>query len=203
MDTEIKTEQPAVVGQVAERGAKWLQHRHASWILGVIAFAESMFAPIIIDPFLVALILAKRHLWKRYILISVAASVLGGLAAYALGALFFDTVGVALVEFFGLTERFTALSQNFDSNGFVFVLIGAFTPIPYKLVALSSGLLHINIVTFIVASIFGRLLRLGLVGFAAYSLGPKALPVMQRNLHLLAAIIGVILIAYIIFQIVT
>jgi len=175
--------------------------KYAEWILAGIAFAESMFAPIIIDPFLVALIFAKRELWKRYVLISILASVIGGLAGYALGALFFDTIGIKLIALFGLEDYFMAVSNDLNANGFVFVLLGAFTPIPYKLVAIGSGLLHINIVTFLVASIFGRLFRLGLVGFAAYAVGPKALPVMQRNLHLLAAIIAVLFSAYIFIQI--
>lgn len=188
--------------QVSRTPAAWLCSKYATCTLAGIAFAESMFAPIIIDPFLVALILAKRVLWKRYVLISVVASVCGGLAGYALGALFFETLGVQILAFFGFEERFNSLASNFDSNGFVFVLIGAFTPIPYKVVALASGVLHINIITFIVASIFGRFLRLGLVGFAAYAVGPRALPVMQRHLHLIAAVLGVILVGYIVLQVV-
>lgn len=184
--------------EISPRKAKWLHSKYADGILALISFAESMFAPILIDPFLVALIFARRERWVRYISISVVASVVGGLAGYAVGAVFFETFGTQLLALFGLTEQFNAIATDFDSNGFVFVLIGAFTPIPYKLVAIASGLLQINVMTFLVASIFGRLLRLGLVGCAAYAVGPKALPVMQRNLHLLAAVVGVILVAYIV-----
>lgn len=184
------------------KSASWLRSKYSGWILAAISFAESVFAPILIDPFLVALILADRAKWLYYTSISIFASVVGGLAGYALGFLFFDTVGAALVDAFGLTNQFNDIASNFDSNGFVFVLIGAFTPIPYKLVAIASGLLHINILTFIVASIFGRIFRLGLVGFAAYALGPKALPMMQRHLHLLAAIVGLVLIGYIVYELI-
>ncbi|MDC1205359.1 VTT domain-containing protein [Candidatus Pacebacteria bacterium] len=200
MQEKVPTRESESTDLATQKGVAWLRSKYAVWILGGTAFAESMFAPILIDPFLVALIIAKRELWKRYIFISVAASVVGGIAGYGLGILFFDTVGIKLITFFGLGESFASISENFDSNGFVFVLIGAFTPIPYKIVALASGVLHINIVTFLVASIFGRLFRLGLVGFAAYAVGPRALPVMQKHLHLIAAIIGMILVAYIIFQ---
>ncbi len=188
------------IDTVTKKCTSWLCSRHSTWVLALISFAESMFAPILIDPFLVALILAKRTLWKKYVLISIVASVLGGLAGYVLGAVFFETIGVKLLDFFGLTAKFTAVATSVDTNGFVFVLIGAFTPIPYKLVALASGFLHINIFTFLIASIFGRTLRLGLVGFAAYAVGPKALPIMQRNLFLFAAIIGVLLVAYILYK---
>lgn len=203
MDTPTTAESSDSLHQATKKGTKWLRSKYATWILAGIAFAESMFAPILIDPFLVALILAKRGSWKKYVLVSVGASVIGGIAGYALGLLFYDTVGIQLISFFGLDESFRNVSENFDSNGFVFVLIGAFTPVPYKIVALASGLLHINIFTFIVASIFGRLFRLGLVGFAAYAVGPKALPVMQKNLHILAAIIGILLVAYIVIKVAT
>ena len=180
--------------------ARWLRSRFASWFLAAISFAESIFAPILIDPFLIALIMAHQKRWQWYIFVSVTASVLGGIVAYYLGALFFDTVGVQIVEFYNLQDTFANLSAQADANGFVFVLLGAFTPIPYKLVALASGLLHINIFTFIVASIVGRLLRLGLVGLAAHFAGPHMLPMIRRNLHTIAAVTGLILLVYIIFQ---
>ncbi|MFT5037243.1 MAG: membrane protein YqaA with SNARE-associated domain [Candidatus Azotimanducaceae bacterium] len=198
-DIDLQKESPAVV-QVTQTGISWLRSKYAMWYLAAIAFAESFFVPIIIDPFLVALILARRTLWKKFVIVAVAASITGGLAGYALGAFLFETVGAELLAAFGLSESFSSLAESFDSNGFVFVLIGAFTPVPYKIVAIASGVLEINIITFIVASLFGRFFRLGLVGFAAYALGPHALPMMQRNLHWLAGILGVVLIGYIIFQ---
>lgn len=188
--------------EVASEGATWLRSKYAGWILAAISFAESVFAPILIDPFLIALIFANRKKWIQFILISIGASVLGGFAGYALGLFLFDTVGLWLLGIFGLVEEFNHMASNFDSNGFVFVLIGAFTPIPYKLVAIASGVLHIDLLTFVVASVFGRFFRLGLVGFAAYMVGPKALPMIQRHLHLFAAVIGIVLIAYILFKIV-
>lgn len=200
MEPSHTVEKEDTITSATHQGAKWLRSKYAGWVLAIIAFAESMFAPILIDPFLVALILAKRSAWKKYVLISVVASVLGGIGGYVLGALFFDVIGAKLLSVFGLESTFASISTNLDSNGFVFVLIGAFTPIPYKIVALGSGLLHIHIVTFIVASIVGRVLRLGLVGFAAYAVGPRALPLMQRHLHIFAAVVGIILIAYIIFK---
>lgn len=190
-----------VSDKVAEKGSKWLRSRHAGSMLALISFAESVIVPILIDPFLIALIFARRELWKRYIFISVAASVVGGIVGYVLGYLFFDTIGSRILDFFGLLEDFNVVADNFDTNGFVFVLIGAFTPIPYKLIAIASGVLTINFTTFLIASIVGRFLRLGLVGLAAYTVGPKALPIMQRNLHLFAAVTGVLLIAYILIKI--
>ncbi len=175
----------------------WANSRYSLLMLGLISYVESIFAPILIDPFLVALVMANRKRWKAYVLTAIAASVLGGVTAYFLGLLFFDTFGLALIATFGVEAEFREIAATFDQNGFVFVFIGAFTPVPYKLVALASGILHISFITFLVASIVGRVLRLGLVGVGAYALSPKSLPIMQRNHYLVALVLGCILVTYI------
>lgn len=182
-----------------EKSVSWLRSRRSSWVLVWISFAESIFLPIIIDPFLIALILANQNRWRWYIGISVTASIIGAVFAYILGALFFDTVGVRVLEFYALEDTFTNVAKQVDANGFVFVLLGAFTPIPYKIVALASGVLKINLFTFIIASIIGRVLRLGLVGLAAHFVGPRMLPVIRRHLYAIAAFSGVLMILYIIY----
>ncbi|MFT7507787.1 MAG: membrane protein YqaA with SNARE-associated domain [Acidimicrobiales bacterium] len=185
---------------VAKHGAKWLKSKHATWILAMISFAESLFAPILIDPFLIALIIATPKKWKLYTIVSIIASIMGGIVAYILGFLFFETLGIKIIEFYSLQGTFESISQNLDKSGFAFVLVGAFTPIPYKIVAIASGVLHISFVTFVVASTFGRVLRLGLVGVATQAVGPRALPVVRRNLYTIAAIAGILLLGYIAWQ---
>ena len=187
---------------VAKHGAKWLRSKHAESTLALISFAESIFAPIIIDPFMIALILASPHRWKRYVFITIVASVIGGIFAYTLGALFFESFGAKIISMYSLEKTFTNVSENLNNNGFAFVLIGAFTPIPYKLVALASGLLKINLLTFIGASIMGRILRLGLVGMAASMVGPHALPAVRKNLYTVAAIVGLVLCVYIVLRLI-
>ena len=190
----------AHIDKVGERGARWLRSKYASWFLALIAFAESVFAPILIDPFLVAMILAKREKWIQYSIIAIVSSIIGGIVAYILGALFFDVVGNWLVDTFNVRSQFESIAANLASNGFVFVLIGAITPIPYKLVALASGFVHVDLITFVFASVFGRIIRLGLVGYAAYAVGPHALPLFRKHLLKLAYIFMLVLIGYIIFQ---
>ncbi|MEL6803113.1 MAG: VTT domain-containing protein [Bacteroidota bacterium] len=187
--------------EVGERGARWLRSRYADWILGAIAFAESVFAPILIDPFLIALILARPERWIRYVWISIIFSLTGGVVAYFLGALFYDVIGTWIVNSYGLENQFSVITRSVDENGFVFVLLGALTPIPYKLVALASGVVQVNLMTFVVASIVGRILRLGLVGWATYLVGPRALPVIRRHLLLLTSILGVLLLGYLLYRI--
>ena len=193
---------PKYIEEVGERGARWLRSPHAGWILAGISFAESVFAPILIDPFLIALILAKRSAWLKFVVISVVFSVIGGLFGYLLGALFFDFIGKWVIEFYHLEDEFAAITSKVGDNAFAFVLLGAVTPIPYKLVAIASGLGQLNFVTFFFASVVGRLLRLGLVGWATYMVGPHAVPLIRRHLLSLATVIGAILIAYLVVQLI-
>lgn len=188
------------VEKVGKHGVRWLRSKHAGLILALISFVESVFAPILIDPFLVALILANRSKWLYYTTIATISSVIGGVVAYFLGLLFFDAVGVVIIETYHLTEQFNSVASSIDENAFVFVLIGAITPIPYKLVALASGLAQMNFMVFIIASIFGRIVRLGLVGYIAYAVGPHALPVFRKHLLTLAYIFFALLVAYLLVE---
>lgn len=197
-----ETEVEEQIEKVGEHGARWLRSRYANWFLAAISFAESVFAPILIDPFLVAMILAKRERWIHYTLVAIAFSVFGGIVAYVLGALFFDVIGQRIVAFFNFGSQFASIAASLDKSGFAFVLIGAVTPIPYKLVAIAAGFIHVDFTTFIFASVFGRIIRLGLVGYAAYAVGPHALPMFRRHLLKFAYVFGVVLIGYILFQLI-
>lgn len=187
--------------EVSEDKLRWLKTRHAGWLLAVISFTESVFAPIIIDPFLSAFIIGKREKWFHYSIIAVIFSVLGGLAGYLLGALFFDFVGTKIIAVYGLEKQFAEISLSLSDNGFVFVLLGALTPIPYKIVAIASGLTHISLLTFIFASILGRALRLITVGYATYIFGPTAVPLIRKNFFKLTTAVAVLLIIYMILRI--
>jgi membrane protein YqaA with SNARE-associated domain len=182
------------------KSARWLRSKCATAVLVAISFAESVFLPILIDPFLIALILAQPKRWRWFVGVSVAASTLGGIFAYWLGAMFFETFGGVILGWYGMEESFTWVTEQIARSGFVFVLIGAFTPIPYKIVALASGVLMIDFFTFLIASLVGRLFRLGLVGLATAYVGPQALPAVRRNLHRFAAIVGILLIMYLIAE---
>jgi membrane protein YqaA with SNARE-associated domain len=152
------------------------RQRHEYGFLGTISFTESAFLPILTDPFLLAMTLAKPHMWLRYTLVAAATSVLGGLFGYFLGAVFFELVGSKIISFYNLENLFAETVASVDRGAFLFTLLGAFTPIPYKLTAIVGGMLHINLGVFIVASIIGRLARFMLVGYVCYRFGKHTLP---------------------------
>lgn len=166
---------------------------YGEWFLGLISFTESSFLPILIDPFLLAMTLAKPHHWVRYILIAGTTSVLGGIFGYLIGAVFFELIGMKIVTLYHLEGLFAKASEAMNEGAFWFTLLGAFTPIPYKLTAIAGGMLHINIVSFILASIIGRFGRFILVGYVCHKFGEYALARLSKRFTLvtLAVLAGV------------
>lgn len=128
----------------------------ATWALGLIAFAESSFFPIPPDVILVPMSLAKPKRAWFYAGICTIASVLGGIVGYAIGALFFDTIGSWLISLYGYGEKVGALKLFYDKWGWAFILVKGMTPIPYKLVTIVSGLLHYNFFLFVLLSVITR-----------------------------------------------
>ncbi len=189
-----------ILEKIGNHSTSWLRSKHTGLVLSIISFSESVIAPIIIDPFLVAVVIARREKWLYFTNLSIVSSIVGGVVGYLLGFLFYNFIGVYIISFYGLDDQIMSMTAKLNENAFAFVLVGAFTPVPYKLVAIASGLTKLNFITFFFASVFGRMLRLGFVGFAAYRFGPKALPIVQKNLLTLAYLAGFVLLLYISIQ---
>ena len=122
---------------------------HAAWALGAIAFAESSFFPVPPDVILVPMTLAQPKKAWLYASICTVASVAGGALGYAIGALFYDTIGQWLISLYGYGSKLESLRQFYAEWGALFILVKGFTPIPYKLVTIVSGLLAYNFPLFI------------------------------------------------------
>lgn len=181
---------------------KLLQSRSSQWVLAAIAFTESILSPLIVDPFLIAMTLAKTSAWFRYALIASVWSVLGGIAGYLLGALFFDLIGENIIALYGLEEYFIKTQTLFEANVFLMTLVGAFTPIPYKIFALTGGLMKVNLLLFILASIIGRAGRFFLVGYITKRLGEHATARMKRVINMGTVVLVLAVLIYGVFTVV-
>lgn len=177
-----------------------MRSRHAKSILGLVSFSESVIAPIITDPFLIAIILIDRAHWIRYTIITILTSVAGGVVAYFLGALFFEVFGSWAITIFQSEDLFTYAQQQLKNAGFWFVFLGALTPIPYKLVALASGFVELSLAVFITASLLGRTLRFALTGYLAYAFGPLAVQVFRHRINYFLLLLVLAAGAYIVLQ---
>lgn len=129
---------------------------YALWILGVVSFAESSFFPVPPDVMLIPMSLARPQRAWLYAAVCTATSVLGGILGYAIGALLYDSVGHWLIQFYGLGDKVEAFRQGYQDWGAVIILVKGLTPIPYKLVTITSGFAGYNVALFILCSIVAR-----------------------------------------------
>jgi membrane protein YqaA with SNARE-associated domain len=129
---------------------------YALWILGAVAFAESSFFPIPPDIMLLPMSLARpRRAWLFAGLCTIA-SVAGGVLGYAIGALLYDSIGQWLINLYHLGDKVEAFRASYAEWGSVIILLKGLTPIPYKLVTITSGFAGYNIWLFILCSIIAR-----------------------------------------------
>src|SRR5256885_14023510 len=128
----------------------------ALWILGAVSFAESSFFPVPPDIMLLPMSLARpRQAWLFATLCTVA-SVAGGVLGYAIGALLYDSLGQWLINLYGLGDKVDAFRASYAEWGAVIILVKGLTPIPYKLVTITSGFAGYNIWLFVLCSVVAR-----------------------------------------------
>jgi membrane protein YqaA with SNARE-associated domain len=128
----------------------------APWALGMISFAESSFFPIPPDVVLAPMSLARPDRAWHYAAICTVTSVLGGIAGYAIGFLLFDSVGLWLLNLYGLGDKIDSVRAWYGAWGALFILIKGLTPIPYKVVTIVSGALGYNFPLFVLLSLITR-----------------------------------------------
>jgi membrane protein YqaA with SNARE-associated domain len=129
---------------------------YALWILGAMAFAESSFFPIPPDIMLLPMSLARPARAWQFAALCTIASVAGGVLGYAIGALLYDSVGQWLINLYHLGDKVEAFRASYAAWGSVIILLKGLTPIPYKLVTITSGFAGYNIWLFILCSIIAR-----------------------------------------------
>ena len=129
---------------------------YALWIMGAVAFAESSFFPVPPDVMLIPMSLARPQRAWLYAAVCTATSVLGGMLGYAIGALLYDSIGHWLIEFYGLGGKVEAFRASYAEWGALIIIGKGLTPIPYKLVTITSGFAGYNIGLFVLCSIIAR-----------------------------------------------
>ena len=170
-------------------------HKHAQWILGLVAFAESSFFPIPPDVMLIPMTLAQRRKAWWYAFLTTVASVLGGIFGYVIGYVLFESIGEPLVAFYGMEKGFATLKGWFAEYGLIIVFVAGFTPIPYKVFTISSGLTALSFPLFVIGSIVSRGLRFLIVCGLIYWFGPPIKAFIEKYLGILtivgaAALVG-------------
>jgi membrane protein YqaA with SNARE-associated domain len=170
-------------------------HEKAPHALFWVSFAESSFFPIPPDVMLIPMVLAQRAKAWLYACIATVASVLGGIAGYAIGYFLYETLGRWLIAAYGLGPQFEAYRAAYNEWGLWIILIKGMTPIPYKIVTIASGAAAFDFWVFLAASIVTRGARFFLVAGLLYWLGEPIREFIERRLTLvmttfLVALVG-------------
>jgi membrane protein YqaA with SNARE-associated domain len=175
------------------------ESRHAEASLAAVAFAESSFFPIPPDILLAPMALAQPHKAWRFALVATIASVLGGMLGYAIGALLYDTLGQWLINAYGYGAKMDALKATYAEWGWLVILVKGATPIPYKLVTITSGLLGYSFPLFVALSVLTRGVRFFMVAGAINWFGEPVRRAMERNFAaVLGAFVALVVVGFVI-----
>lgn len=167
----------------------------ATWIMGAVSFIESSFFPIPPDAMLIPMSLARPDRAFYYATVCTWTSVAGGLLGYAIGAILYDSVGQWLISLYGYGGKVEAFREAYNEYGAWIILLKGLTPIPYKIVTITSGFAGYNLALFIVFSIIARGLRFYLVAFVIHRYGERARAILEERLEFWAILALILIVA--------
>ena len=178
-------------------------HKSSNFFLGVISFVESSFFPIPPDVMIIPMVIAKKKSYLKIFLIASIFSVLGGIFGYMLGAIFLD-MAMSVIEFYGYEKKVISLKNNLSQGeGFLawfsILFLAGFTPLPYKVFAIASGLIGFNILIFIIVSLISRSLRFFLISYLSYKFGDLFTEFMNKHGSKWFTVLGLLIVLIFIF----
>jgi membrane protein YqaA with SNARE-associated domain len=168
---------------------------YALWVLAAVAFAESSFFPVPPDIMLIPMSLAQPKRAWLFAGVCTIASVLGGILGYAIGALLYDSVGHWVLEFNHVGDKVEAFREGYARWGSLIILLKGLTPIPYKLVTITSGFAGYNIWLFILLSIITRGARFFFAALLMNRYGDWIRVRVEKHLGLAVVILAAVLVA--------
>ena len=173
-------------------------HKSSKYYLALVSFIESSFFPIPPDVMVIPMVISKKTDFIKIFLIATIFSVLGGILGYFIGAFFFD-IGMQIMSLYGYENKLINLKNNLmNSEGFYawlgILFLAGFTPLPYKVFTIASGLIGFNILIFILISFISRGLRFFIVSFLSYKFGSLFTEFMEKHGSKWFTIIGLIIV---------
>ena len=170
-------------------------HKSSKYYLAAVSFIESSFFPIPPDVMIIPMVISKKNDFFKIFMISTIFSVLGGILGYFIGAFFFE-FGMEVMTFYGYESKLSNLNNSLvNSDGFYawlgILFLAGFTPLPYKVFTISSGLIGFNILIFILISLISRGLRFFIVSYLSYKFGDLFSQFLEKHGSKWFTIIGI------------
>jgi len=174
-----------MIKKLFDKCVDWAGRKYANFALAIVSFIESSFFPIPPDVMIIPMVIAKKQHFVKIALIATTFSVLGGLFGYFIGYIFFNEIGFKIFEIYGY-ENVDVLKDMFSTKGgmlswFGLLFTAGFTPLPFKILTITSGFIHYNIFVFILTCVVTRGLRFFLVAFLTNKFGLKIGPFLEKK----------------------
>ena len=181
-------------------------HKSSKFFLAIMSFIESFIFPIPPDVLIIPMTIAKKNEWMKIAFIATIGSVIGACLGYFIGYVFFNEIGIKIFELYGF-DNTSFLKDKMSSEGgtiawVTLLAIAGFSPIPFKLLTITSGFVHFNIIYFIIVSLITRGSRFFLIAFLIGNFGLAMKKIIEKKLLKFSIILTVILItfAYLIYK---
>ena len=181
-----------------DKSIELASNKRSNLYLGIVSFVESSFFPIPPDVMIIPMVISKKNDFIKIFLITTIFSVLGGMLGYLIGAFFFD-FGAQIMSFYGYENKLSNIKENLvNSDGFYawlgILFLAGFTPLPYKVFTIASGLISFNFFIFIFISLVSRGLRFFIVSYLSYKFGNLFTEFMEKHGSKWFTIIGLLIV---------
>ena len=195
---------------IYDKTLKLASHKSANFYLSVVSFIESSFFPIPPDVMIIPMSLAKKDEYLKIFIIATIFSSLGGLFGYFIGSLFTDKA-IMLMEFYGYEEQVLQLKNQLDLKSGAYSLwlgtlfLAGFTPLPFKIFTITSGIINFNIFAFFIICLISRGLRFFIVAYFSVKFGKPFVSFLEKKGGIWFSVAGIliiiiVLLAYLIFR---
>ena len=192
-----------MIKQIYKKTIKLAGHKSSKFFLAIMSFIESFIFPIPPDVLIIPMTIAKKKEWLKIALIATIFSVLGGCLGYFIGYVFFNEIGIKIFELYGV-DNASFLKDKVSSEGGIIawitlLAIAGFSPLPFKLLTITSGFVHFNLLLFIMVSALTRGSRFFLISFLIGNFGATMKKIIEKKLLKVSIIISIILILFALF----
>ena len=195
---------------IYDKTLKLAAHKSSNFYLSIVSFIESSFFPIPPDVMIIPMSLAKKDEYLKIFIIATIFSSLGGLFGYFIGSLFTDKA-IMLMEFYGYQEQVLQLKNQLDSKSGAYSLwlgtlfLAGFTPLPFKIFTITSGIINFNIFAFFIICLISRGLRFFIVAYFSVKFGKPFVSFLEKKGGMWFSVAGIliiiiVLLAYLIFS---
>ena len=195
---------------IYDKTLKLAAHKSSNFYLSIVSFIESSFFPIPPDVMIIPMSLAKKDEYLKIFIIATIFSSLGGLFGYFIGSLFTDKA-IMLMEFYGYQEQVLQLKNQLDSKSGAYSLwlgtlfLAGFTPLPFKIFTITSGIINFNIFAFFIICLISRGLRFFIVAYFSVKFGKPFVSFLEKKGSMWFSVVGIliiilVLLVYLIFR---